>query len=99
MSILIHCCEFPSPISAAEIEELTARAGSFKPFITFTKMLRTALQGASDTVTLNVSTIAGNPYMLAAGLTGSTFVRPSITVHLAGAFNAMTIWSSGFHTA
>lgn len=68
VSILISCCGTLSLLSAAEIEELTARAGSFKPFRTFTKMLGTALQGASDTVTLNVLTIAGNTYMLATGL-------------------------------
>ena len=43
----------------AEIEELSARAGSFKPFITFTRMLKTALQGCSNTVDLDVLTLAG----------------------------------------
>ena len=43
----------------AEVEELSARAGSFKPFRTFAKMLRSALQGSSDTVSLDVLTLTG----------------------------------------
>ena len=43
----------------AEMEELSARAGSFKPFRTFVKMLRSALQGSSDTVSLDVLTLTG----------------------------------------
>ena len=41
------------------MEELSARAGSFKPFRTFVKMLRSALQGSSDTVSLDVLTLTG----------------------------------------
>ena len=44
---------------SAEMEELSARAGSFKPFRTFVKMLRSALQGSSDTVSLDVLTLTG----------------------------------------
>ena len=43
----------------AELEELSARAGSFKPFRIFVKMLRSALQGSSDTVSLDVLTLTG----------------------------------------
>ena len=43
----------------AEAEELSARAGSFKSFRTFAKMLRSALQGSSDTVSLEVLTLTG----------------------------------------
>ena len=46
-------------LSHAELEELSARAGSFKTFSTFTRMLNTALQGCSATVSLDVLTIAG----------------------------------------
>ncbi|CAK0735493.1 hypothetical protein CVIRNUC_000590 [Coccomyxa viridis] len=43
--------------TSAQMEELSARAGSFKPFRTFVKMLRSALQGSSDTVSLDVLTL------------------------------------------
>ncbi len=61
------------------MEELSARAGSFKPFRTFAKMLKAALQGCSDTVSLDVLTLAGQMHMPNALACEDGFVQISST--------------------
>ena len=68
-------------VVSAEMEELSARAGSFKPFRTFVKMLRSALQGAL--VGLGPVVGAGGSYNFsedAAGTVGGGVLADSLVL-------------------